>query len=432
MCITILCLSANFQSQIRWKQFYSEMRIKSFHFNSDNLLYNKKIPFTGEMSFTHKLAVIYRKWHIALLLNCVPCFYRETDFTGFPDSLEPSLANFDKGKLISEKFNYQFIDEVHQNGADLDINYLDDNYSFNLKSGLTFDFEKSGTLRKVLNRTFSREYKNGELQSITFANNNVDFRLKGNGKEINITEYNYGRGKENKTEISSTQTYINNELKGLKYFEDGKLVRSKEFDENGYLIKSYDYNGKGQTIISYFNKGVMYKREVKNIHETATYVNYKSVNRIDTTITLQQFSNGVLSKSTIVTKNNLNQPFEKLEILLSDSTQLNNINNIELLPKTVINVTNEKDGWLSEYTLKNGLLSGKMITYNKTNPNLISFLANYNSNGLLSGFSYKREFDDKGVLIWEYKGNYMDGRQVGLWETNTWFKNKKTTTKTTY
>jgi hypothetical protein len=122
---------------------------------------------------------------------------------------------------------------------------------------------------------------------------------------------------------------------------------------------------------------------------------------------------------------NLSSSTSLTEYLISE-----NRNNIGM--NQVTTIQNEKDGWITEYTLIDGFISGLFKEYNKSNHSLIRYQANYNTKGLLDGLSVKREFDENNKLIYETKGNYLVGKQSGVWEVTSWYNGKIKTVKINY
>jgi hypothetical protein len=287
----------------------------------------------------------------------------------------------------------------------------------------------TGALQSITNDKIKREYKNGNLNNISFDDNEIIINLNVNENEIKVTEYNYEKGGKNKTEVSSIYIYKGNSLQSLKNFEDGLLSISHEYDENGFLTKSIEREDEDKLITNYYKDGLLVKSEIKSIYEYEDYT-YKRI--IDSIFCYQNFNGGVINSMEFKRLNQDGKVSENLSSTTSLTEYLISENRNNIGMNQVTTIQNEKDGWITEYTLIDGYISGLFKEYNKSNHSLIRYQANYNTKGQLDGLSIKREFDEKNKLIFETKGNYLVGKQSGVWEETSWYNGKKNTVKINY
>jgi hypothetical protein len=415
----------NLKAQLDWNDFYSKMSLNSYIIKEGNQFYDKKEPFSGDILIEHNWAAIDRNWHFGLFFWYIPYLYRTTDFWKFQDPFSVnSIKSFSNGKLIGEKFDkYSFTQPYFE------INYFDDKNILRFNENITIEQGIDGALQSITNDKIKREYKNGNLNNISFDDNEIIINLNVNENEIKVTEYNYEKGGKNKTEVSSIYIYKGNSLQSLKNFEDGLLSISHEYDENGFLTKSIEREDEDKLITNYYKDGLLVKSEIKSIYEYEDYT-YKRI--IDSIFCYQNFNGGVINSMEFKRLNQDGKVSENLSSTTSLTEYLISENRNNIGMNQVTTIQNEKDGWITEYTLIDGYISGLFKEYNKSNHSLIRYQANYNTKGQLDGLSIKREFDEKNKLIFETKGNYLVGKQSGVWEETSWYNGKKNTVKINY
>jgi hypothetical protein len=418
----------NLKAQLDWNDFYSKMSLNSYIIKEGNQFYYKKEPFSGDILIEHNWAAIDRYWEVGVAAGIVPYLYRTTDFWKFQDPFSVnSIKSFSNGKLIGEKFDkYSFTQPYFE------INYFDDKNILRFNENITIEQGIDGALQSITNDKIKREYKNGNLNNISFDDNEIIINLNVNENEIKVTEYNYEKGGKNKTEVSSIYIYKGNSLQSLKNFEDGLLSISHEYDENGFLTKSIEREDKDKLITNYYKDGLLVKSEIKSIYEYEDYEDYTYKRIIDSIFCYQNFNGGVINSMEFKRLNQDGKVSENLSSTTSLTEYLISENRNNIGMNQVTTIQNEKDGWITEYTLIDGYISGLFKEYNKSNHSLIRYQANYNTKGQLDGLSIKREFDEKNKLIFETKGNYLVGKQSGVWEETSWYNGKKNTVKINY
>jgi hypothetical protein len=148
------------------------MSLNSYIIKEGNQFYDKKEPFSGDILIEHNWAAIDRDWHVGLIY-VVPYLYRTTDFWNFQDPFSVnSIKSFSNGKLIGEKF-----DKYSYTKPYFEINYFDDKNILKFNDNITIEQGKDGALQSITNDKIKREYKNGNLNNISFDDNKIIINL---------------------------------------------------------------------------------------------------------------------------------------------------------------------------------------------------------------------------------------------------------------